>query len=144
MRTREFTQNKIPPESWTCHYETLFASKTTTPSLPISKSENAQLDYPITLNEVMHVLHKLKTKKAPGHDGIPNEDWKSLPLIQQMQRIFNNILDNGTVPEEWTTILLQPIYKKGDPLLPQNYRPIALAPTILKDCFLYNHLQTSP
>ncbi|OXA61812.1 LINE-1 retrotransposable element ORF2 protein [Folsomia candida] len=134
MRTREFTQNKIPPESWTCHYETLFASKTTTPSLPISKSENAQLDYPITLNEVMHVLHKLKTKKAPGHDGIPNEVWKSLPLpyIQQMQRIFNNILDNGTVPEEWTTILLQPIYKKGDPLLPQNYRPIALAPTILK------------
>ena len=35
--------------------------------------------------------------------------------------------DSGTVPEEWLIGLIKPIYKnKGDPMKPENYRPITL------------------
>lgn len=116
------------------HFENLFSSSTTTPSLPLPNSPGVDLDYPISLHEVTCVLHKLKNNKAPGHDGIPNEVWKSLPptYIKHIQNMFNNILTTGIIPEQWTTILFQPIFKKSDPLISQNYRPIALAPTILK------------
>jgi hypothetical protein len=60
--------------------------------------------------------------------------WKSLSfnLIIKITTIFNSILHSECVPEDWTLVLLQPIHKKGDNSDPSNFRPIALATTILK------------
>lgn len=134
MKSREYQRVQIHPDNWVDHFENLFSSSIITPSHPLPDSPAADLDYPISLNEITCVLHKLKNNKAPGHDGIPNEVWKSLPpiYVQHIQNMFNNILTTGNIPVQWTTILFQPIFKKNDPLLPQNYRPIAPAPTILK------------
>ena len=47
-----------------------------------------------------------------------------LPLYTS---IFNLILETGILPEDWLEEIIKPIYKKkGDPLKPENYRPITI------------------
>ena len=42
-------------------------------------------------------------------------------------KLFNLIFDSGVIPETWTYGIINPIYKnKGDPYMPENYRPITL------------------
>ena len=43
-----------------------------------------------------------------------------------MVKLFNCIFDKGLFPDEWTLAIIQPILKKGDPNLPDNYRGISL------------------
>ena len=41
--------------------------------------------------------------------------------------LLNYILDSGILPDSWLTGNFFPIYKnKGDPSLPENYRPITI------------------
>ena len=57
---------------------------------------------------------------------------------------FNIIYDSGTLPEEWLIGLIKPIYKnKGDPMKPENYRPIKLLSCLGKvfTCFLNKRLE---
>lgn len=135
LNSKSFLKNEINPDSWVQHYQKLFCSNTSTsPTTPLTLETNNELDHEITLPEIRNTIKKLKNKKAPGHDGIPNEIWKTLntEYIEKLCSLFNKILNDGNIPEDWTTVLLQPIFKKGDKNDPQNYRPIALAPTILK------------
>ena len=40
-------------------------------------------------------------------------------------KLFNMILDTGNIPESWFIGVIKPCTKiKGDPTLPENYRPI--------------------
>ena len=45
--------------------------------------------------------------------------------------IFNYILDSGMCSNIWKKSNIVPIYKKGDPSLPINYRPISILPCLL-------------
>ena len=40
--------------------------------------------------------------------------------------IFQQSLDTGTVPYDWTVANIAPIYKKGDRSMPSNYRPVSI------------------
>ena len=90
---------------------------------------NEVLDCRITRDEIVKSINKLKNGKAPGSDNILNEHIKAtmhifLPLYEIL---FNIIFDTGIVPEEWLIGIIKPIFKnKGDPLSPENYRPITL------------------
>ena len=60
-------------------------------------------------------------------------------------KFFNIIYDSGTVPEEWLIGLIKPIYEnKGDPMKPENYRPITLLSYLGKvfTCVLNKRLET--
>ena len=59
--------------------------------------------------------------------------------------LFNIIYESGIVPEEWLIGLIKPIYKnKGDPMKPENYRPITLLSCLGKvfTCILNHRLET--
>ncbi|KAJ1524620.1 hypothetical protein ONE63_011104 [Megalurothrips usitatus] len=82
-----------------------------------------------TAEELESEIKKLKVKKAPGADGIPNAAIKHLPpkIVQQTAVIFNECLKKSYFPSIWKTATIQPIPKPGkDPTLPASHRPISL------------------
>lgn len=83
----------------------------------------------ISLEEVKIEVKGLKTKKAPGFDGITNEMAKSLPLnaLTVLTLIYNAILRIGTFPSLWKQSAIIVIHKPGKPEhLLTSYRPISL------------------
>ena len=87
-----------------------------------------ELDYKITSCEIVKAIHKLKSGKAVGLDGMPNEIFKSCATIiaPLLQKLFNLILSSGIYPYKWSSAYICPIFKSKDPLNPENYRGIAI------------------
>ena len=80
---------------------------------------------PIEEAEVKKPLSKMKNNKSVGPDGIPIEAFKVLGNlgVKILTNIFNNILINGEMPEEWRRSTITPIYKgKGDHMNCASYR----------------------
>lgn len=84
--------------------------------------------------EVLSIIHFLKIGKSPGCDTISNSLVKNLAveIVQPLVHIFNLSLTNGIVPREMKVAKVVPIFKKGDPKLLTNYRPISLLTTFSK------------
>jgi len=96
---------------------------------------NNILNGEITEDEIISAVKNMKNSKAPGYDLIVNEYVKSTVhlLMPLYKKLFNKILDSGSIPEGWTIGIILPIYKnKGDPLNPDNYRGITLVPSVGK------------
>lgn len=88
----------------------------------------------ITEADVKQALAGKPNFSAPGPDTINNYWWKKLTCVHRhLARIFNDYLAQRRAIPEWIcegrTIL---IYKKGEPQLPGNYRPITCLNTIYK------------
>lgn len=88
-----------------------------------------EVNQPITESEILQTVKLLKNNKSPGDDYVVNEHIKTTVhiLLPVYVKLFNLILDTGIIPDSWTLGIIKPIYKnKGDPKLPENYRPITL------------------
>ena len=99
----------------------------------IQNTENEEINQPIIEDEILLAVKSLKNNKSPGTDDVVNEQIKS--TITYMMpiyiKLFNIVLDTGIIPENWSMGTIKPIFKnKGDPKLPENYRPI-----IILSCF---------
>jgi hypothetical protein len=109
-------------------------------------NEDPWLDSKITMSELKAVCKALKKKKSPGMDQIPNEFYKFAPdsLLDEILLFFNRVVQNGEFPENWGKIIVSPIYKKKDPKIPSNYRPISLVNAMTKifTSILSNRLAT--
>lgn len=97
---------------------------------------------PVTKEEILELILSLKAGKAPGPDGIANDllinnaNWWAAPLAN----LFTLVDQFGVIPSDWLTSILVPLFKKGDPSVPNNYCPISLLSSIGK---LYSkHLLT--
>lgn len=88
----------------------------------------------ITLDMVTRAIHRLKLRKSPGPDSIGNEFLKygGGTLAKHIHHLFSKILQEKKVPDEWKDSHTIPIFKKGNKLLPENYRGITLLNTCLK------------
>ncbi|KAI3355762.1 hypothetical protein L3Q82_004334 [Scortum barcoo] len=89
---------------------------------------DSEVDSSITRAEVTEVVRKLLGGKAPGVDEIRPEYLKSLDVVglSWLTRLCNIAWRLGTVPLEWQTGVVVPLFKKGDRRVCSNYRGITL------------------
>ncbi|GBP36446.1 Probable RNA-directed DNA polymerase from transposon BS [Eumeta japonica] len=90
---------------------------------------------PVSLSEVQLLVRSLKTRKAPGLDGVSNKAIKCFPqqLLSLLVAIFNACLQNCYFPPAWKEAEVIGIHKPGKPRdLPASYRPISLLSGLAK------------
>ena len=70
----------------------------------------------------------VRTLKATGSDDIRNEyiSYEKRQLKPVLKLLFNEIYDTGIYPEQWSSGIIIPIYKKGTREDPSNYRGTTL------------------
>ena len=69
----------------------------------------------------------IKFAVAPGPSG--QQDHLLQPRLRAW---FVAMAMCGSMPQAWQPVRIQPIYKKGDPLQPTNYRPIAITSVLYR------------
>jgi hypothetical protein len=83
---------------------------------------------PVTNFEILTTFHQLNSKKSEDYTGISMYFLKNLvlQLAAPLTYIFNLSFRQGVVPDQLKIAKIVPIFKSGDPLLMDNYRPISL------------------
>lgn len=100
---------------------------------------NEALDSPITLEETVEAIRRLKLGKSAGCDEVVAEvllkggDQVHLGVFRLCQKVW----ETEKLPEEWTKGIIFPIYKDGDKRDTSNYRGITLLSIVGK---VYTHI----
>ena len=91
-------------------------------------------DLKVQLNKVYLPQYILYYSKAPGPDKIPNILLKecAAELSPVITHRFQNSIDSGTLLQDWTSVNIAPIYKKGDRHKAENYRPVSFTSVLSK------------
>ncbi len=73
-------------------------------------------------------MNSLKDKKSQDFNGISSYFIKKLlsPYVAPLQHIFKLSFAQGIVPKQLKVAKVIPIFKSGDKLTMDNYRPISL------------------
>jgi sorting nexin-29 len=89
---------------------------------------------PSSYNEICFIINKLKLNKVAGSDNIPPELLKrgGRTLRQKLHKLILMIWNNEQLPQQWNKGTICPVYKKGERLNCNNYRPIAVLNTAYK------------
>ena len=117
----------------------------------MESSCNKLSDIDLTISEVAAVLRNLDPNKACGPDGIPSRILSKVAdeIAPSLCILFNMSLSIGVVPAKWKFANITPVFKKDDPTITSNYRPISLLCVIskvLERCVFnhcYHHLSPS-
>ena len=74
------------------------------------------------------ILENLVLGKAPGPDGLTTYIFKhcASKIAPILQMLFTQSLNTSSLPEDWLTANITPVYKKGSRSIPSNYRSISL------------------
>ena len=92
------------------------------------------------------LLHQLNPRKASGPDEIPARllQTMSKELAPALTAIYNQSLEAGTLPTQWKTAWIAPVFKKGSHTEPVNYRPVSLTcvPCKLMEHCICTHIRT--
>ena len=99
---------------------------------------------PIEEKEILDIVMNFKNGKSAGYDDISPTIVKSvIPFISKpLAFIFNLSLSTGVFPTALKVAKVIPVFKKDDPHLFSNYRPISLLPCFSKilERLVYNRL----
>lgn len=135
LKPKNWKSNPIGLEDWAAYFKKLYPAKERIhPPIPFCNLGQMTVENWISLDEVLRGAGKLKSNKATGLDGVPNEILKSLPdnWMHYLLNLFNTIFRHERVPEDWSTTVITLLHKKGPTADPNNYRGIALINTIVK------------
>ena len=118
-----------------------------------TKSEHSQVplldrsapfmeDIVVTKEGVTKLLKGLNPSKALGPDELHPRVLKELAteLGPVFAHIFQQSIDKGEIPKEWSLANICPLFKKGDRSLACNYRPVSLT---CVPCKLLEHIVCS-
>jgi len=85
---------------------------------------------PATVNK--RIKH-LRNNTSPGPDSVPAEFYKATASFVSfpLSVIFNISIQTGDLPDIWKHAGITPVFKKGSPSDPSNYRPISLTCIVL-------------
>ena len=108
-----------------------------TPILPGTPFPNIS-NLLISEGGILKLLKGLDISKASGPDQIPNKILRELAihLAPVLTSLFNQSLLSETLPSDWKTANVTPVFKKGNRSLASNYRPISL---VCVACKLLEH-----
>ncbi|KAJ4451854.1 hypothetical protein ANN_03332 [Periplaneta americana] len=92
--------------------------------ITIDESECTEM-FEITAKDVQNRIKRLQNRKSRGPDDIPTEIIKlgGEAMIPYLMRIFNISINNCSIPDDWKSAIIIPIYKAGDKCDANNYRP---------------------
>ena len=118
-----------------------------------NKSEHTQVPLPnrsapflkeihVSAEGVTKLLKGLNPSKALGPDELHPRVLKELAseLGPMFAHLFQQSVDTGEIPKEWSLANICPLYKKGDRSLACNYRPVSLT---CVPCKLLEHIVCS-
>ena len=99
-------------------------------------------DITFDVNGIAKLLSHLSPHKAAGPDNIRPRILKELAheIAPILSIIFTVSYETRSVPKEWLSALVTPVYKKGQKYLAENYRPISLT---CVSCKVMEHIVTS-
>ncbi len=91
--------------------------------------------------EVLKVIEQLSSTSGAGPDGIEPRYVKlaSHILMYPLADLFNMSLQSCELPAIWKHSRINPIYKGGDIIDPQNYRPISVIVKVFEK-LIYNQI----
>ena len=135
-----FTDRKSISEILNTQFKSVFTKKTSCkiPELPGVTFPSIK-DLKITEFGVFKLLDKIDVSKASGPDCIPGRILQNLArqLAPVLHFIFEQSLNTGDLPAEWTLANVASIFKKGSKLQAVNYRPVSLT---CISCKLFEHI----
>lgn len=84
--------------------------------------------------EVEQLLRQLDSSKKGGLNRIPAAVYQCLrpTIVPALRHIFNTCVEAASFPSMYKTALVTPLFKKGAPSDPGNYRPISSLPVMSK------------
>ena len=140
---KQATKNNIHPLGWYNYFRNAFQKPIQTPPICHESRQNPSLydvynelikNTDITSWEINEGLKRLKDAKATGSDSILNEMLKQSDtvILPYLTKLFQYLFTKGTFPNLWSTSIIVPIHKKGDPEICDNYRPISLTSLVSK------------
>ena len=142
LKPRNKVKNNIALNDWYLYFKNVCQLCTSQPLILTEdcvvyisdEHELGLLNSPITADEVLKVINRLKFKKAPGSDLVLNEMiFYSRDVISDtLLNIFQHLFNSRSFISEWQKSLITPILKKGDVNMCSNYRPIYLTSLLSK------------
>ena len=95
----------------------------------LNENDKQYIDQDITQTDIIEAINHLTKNKTPGKDGLSAEVFQLHPELWAiiLEKVYSkSIFQENRIYDSQNMAVLNLIFKKNDPNLPKNYRPIAL------------------
>ncbi len=91
-------------------------------------SKDSMFLHPVTETEISKAIDSLQANKAVGDLDIPVKIIKTCKsqLMPHILQLVNKSFSSGIFPDILKTAKVKPLFKKNDPTLMGNYRPVSI------------------